>query len=330
MRLTYFVDEGVRRSHFVATGETLDREQSIDIPAAALDADLRAYILARLRMPEIPASLNLVGRWRVDTRAWDLVPSFDAPRLVLDHIATEDEAPSLLRADAERYRQAQAELETRRAQALDDWLGQLAAERERLEQFDPTQPGARGKLPRVDPIYRDGEMVGWRAYHPGSVLHTEGRYQEAMALATELTERVIELREAAERAEKEREAAERAEKQRRIEERRVWALAHGSARLRKCVEQGYDCQRLYVVERAAMEYPGYVVDFDDAAEWRARSGPSEAALDEAARVGGEVVWLTRVPYDDGAPEEYLAAWEGEVEAVVIHDYLGRYDLIKTM
>lgn len=128
-------------------------------------------------------------------------------------------------------------------------------------------------------------------------------------------------------AQREREAAAKREAaQQREAERAEWITAHGSDYLRKCLAGGYDCQRAYVIERAGVEYPGYVVDYLDAANWRERSGPTEAALDEAARVEGMVVWLTNGPRV--SRDEYDEDAEGE--AVVIRQYLGKYDLIKIM
>lgn len=144
---------------------------------------------------------------------------------------------------------------------------------------------------------------------------------------------------AAERAEEHRQAAERntveaarrqAEaiadaqaKAQREADKVAWVAAHGSEFLRKACGAGYDCQRKYVAERAATEFPGYVVDWNDKAAWRDRSCPSESALDEALRTGGLVVWLTV----SGVEDDY--DFEAR-EAVVVREYLGKYDLIKTL
>jgi len=173
---------------------------------------------------------------------------------------------------------------------------------------------------------------GWAESRAPGILNT-GMYQrsprrqewiEAHAAATQRAKQL-----SAEIAEQRRmvEAHRDAEHDRRSAERRAWALEHGSPRLRKCVEGGYDCQRLYVTERAAIERPGYAVDFDDKAAWKDRSGPSEAALDEAERVKGCVVWLTRFPAPAGADQDRCDEDEA-CEAVVIREYLGKYDLIK--
>ena len=102
-----------------------------------------------------------------------------------------------------------------------------------------------------------------------------------------------------------------------VAEAKTWADEHGSDRLRKGLAQDYDMTRLYVTERAAADHEGFVVDWKDACEWDRRSSPSERALDVAAEHDGEVVWLETLP--DGA--------ETAEEAVVIREYLGRYDLV---
>lgn len=126
---------------------------------------------------------------------------------------------------------------------------------------------------------------------------------------------------------------EEAAKAQREQERADWIEAHGSDHLRAAVAAGYDCQRQYASERAALEHPGYEVDFNDQARWKSRSCPSEDALAEELRVRAheeataEVVWLTRAPQSvpvDGWEED----WQ-EREAVVISGWLGKYDLIRT-
>lgn len=114
------------------------------------------------------------------------------------------------------------------------------------------------------------------------------------------------------------------EREQREAERAAWIAEHGSPALRRRAAAGYDCQRRYVFERAALEYPGFLVDYADNAAWKSRSDPSDAALDEAERVGGRVVWLTRLPRVDEEEDEYF----GETEAVVVEGFLGKYDLIK--
>lgn len=114
----------------------------------------------------------------------------------------------------------------------------------------------------------------------------------------------------------------------RAAEKVSWIAAHGSDRLRKSAARGHDCWGLYVRERAALEHPGFVVDFDDLARWKARSCPSAAALEAAEAVeGAEIVWLTRPPraHDDYEDGEYAGR-----EALVVGGFLGKYDLVREL
>ena len=121
-------------------------------------------------------------------------------------------------------------------------------------------------------------------------------------------------------------------------ERRMWIGEHGSAHLKRAHGEGYDCQRLYVLERAGLEAPDFVVDFYQGAEWRERSCPTVAALDagDAARELGlgepVIVWLTSEPKPTKVEDEYGELEEPfePCEAVVLRDYLGKYDLVRVI
>lgn len=113
-----------------------------------------------------------------------------------------------------------------------------------------------------------------------------------------------------------------------------WIAAHGSAHLKRCIAAGYNCKRLYVVERAALEAPGFTVDFDDKAAWKDRACPTPAALDaeDAARALGlgepTIYWLTKPPSDQVPdPEGYDDEFD-PCEAVILRGYLGKYDLVQ--
>ncbi len=105
-------------------------------------------------------------------------------------------------------------------------------------------------------------------------------------------------------------------------EKLAWISEHGSDHLRRAVAAGHTCTRKYLAERAELEYPGFVVDFDDQARWKSRACPSLGALDKRdailqARpdVTVEIVWLTVEPdaSEEDEPEER--------EAIVVIDPL---------
>lgn len=130
------------------------------------------------------------------------------------------------------------------------------------------------------------------------------------------------------KANAEREAAEQAETEAKQAERQAWIDEHGSDFLKKAVNAGYDCQRRYVTERAAIEHLNAIVDFNDNAKWRSRSCPSEEALDLALKAGGTVVWLTIPPHTQEQADWAFNDFEA-CEAVVVGEFLGKYDVIYT-
>ena len=151
-------------------------------------------------------------------------------------------------------------------------------------------------------------------------------YEAKMAANKAEEEAEKEAREA-ERAE--REAAAQAEKEAREAKKAAWIEAHGSDYLKDAHALGYNCQRQYVTERATLEFPDFWVDFDDNASWNDRACPSPEALAEVkalVAVGhdAQVVWLT----DNGAADRENWEYFEPCEAVVIRDYLGKYDLVK--
>ena len=160
-------------------------------------------------------------------------------------------------------------------------------------------------------------------------------YEASRAIVAERRAKAEAASEAAAAAAK---AKQEAEREAWHAEKATWAAAHGSDRLRRAVERGHDCTALYVRERAAVEAPGYTVDIYDAARWKSAACPTTAALDEAERMDkidlgdtAEIVWLTDAPQDTkDADEDYEPDYFQPGLAIVISNYLGRYDLIRQM
>lgn len=64
-----------------------------------------------------------------------------------------------------------------------------------------------------------------------------------------------------------------------------WIRQHGSERLRKGIEQGYSCQKIYITERGSYELgEEYILDFYAELVTNKRSCPTLAALDEVERL----------------------------------------------
>lgn len=108
----------------------------------------------------------------------------------------------------------------------------------------------------------------------------------------------------------------------REREKAAWIDSHGSEHLRRAFKRGHDCLRLYATERAALEHPGFFVDFDDDLKWKSRACPSTGALDLADAVeGSEIVWLTRWFGED--EDDFDGA-----EGLLVRGFLGKYDLAR--
>jgi hypothetical protein len=112
----------------------------------------------------------------------------------------------------------------------------------------------------------------------------------------------------------------------------AWAMEHGSQHLQDCLSQGYHCERIYVVERCRQEWPGWTVDFYNKADWDQRTNPSHRALqlekDFMDNHDVKIVWLTHPPLN--APDDRHQDAFKPHEALVIREYLGKYDLIRAM
>lgn len=288
------LSDAARTAHAVQTGTLLRGTETLPLDLDLLAPEERAAVLAvtgtatRFPLRFDPAVVSGDSTYTVDA-----VPA--APQ---DWIAVLQgfQAWKAERAEAEARKRAERDAE--RARKAGEIADAQMAELRRLDALDDEEL-LKARLP------------------PGEIPHLDNT-REAVELRVRVDQRMKRARQ--EREERE-EAQREALRSERLEERRRWTAEHGSDHLRKAQGAGYDCQRRYAFERAALEHPDYRLDYRGEADWQERACPGEAALDEALRVGGTVVWLTRGDYDDDGLKG--------VEAVVIRGYLGRYDLIRT-
>ena len=281
-------------SEIAATGIDAPITRSVSVDLASVDPELRRRIVA-LTEPGHITKDGVAQLRSIDcATAWDMEKSIQFE--YLGHVDHEFNAtPTLedLIAFAERNAATKA--------AIGDVLAQRKAkiERERLAEQELRRQDEKALAAMVAADDLDGVL----AYQPFT-----GKSSRAISDA------IKEIK--ATRFERNRQA---------------WIDAHGSRHLKRCRDAGYNCLRLYATERAAAEAPGWALDFDDNAQWKDRSCPSEKALDmlDAAKALGigeavMIVWLT-VPARPLDEQEYDFE---EHEAVVIRRYLGRYDLIR--
>lgn len=307
VRLAYLTSRTLRDQHLIDTGQPLASVEYLTVDTESITREQRAVIVPLLA-GEIATTPALVrgmvrghdGQPRLDNgvvltggqsdpRQWDTFPTPDA-----------------WCARAARIITANAAWEPRLADAMTAWQAEQKAAAAREAAARET---ADADLAEVRRLEAAGDLAALRAFH----IRTAGLSPKNARYYEQQRDDAIRSLEAAAR-----DAAKSA-----------WAAAHGSPRLQRALAAGYDCQRLYVQERAALEAPGFFVDFDNEAEWKSRSCPSEAALDicDSAQIPGaqvEVVWLTDLPRNmPGAPFVFDGC-----EAVAVTRYLDRYTLIK--
>ncbi len=309
VRVNYKLSESFRKNHFSETGEYLAEEQSTLIDVSQASQEQRAAIAPHLEGKDQPVVnlINFQGAYRTHDgwAATKSSTSYLLDRLITNavNLAAECQAMSARRelAIKSAFEQERADLERR--------VADLTKTLERkLAQRDPK--GLFSGLSQSD-VDVSGEIgLDLTAYRSA-----RAAYEEAQP--------VFEAEETARwKAEEHRKELEKAV----IEAEKIaWARANGSDHLRRCVEAGYDCQRLYVTERAALDHPGYLVDFDGKADWKSRACPSPEAMDEVERAGGDarVVWLIDPPTQRQDDDEDFE----ECEAVIV-TFLDRYRLIK--
>lgn len=112
---------------------------------------------------------------------------------------------------------------------------------------------------------------------------------------------------ASKKAEADRLNLAEAKRKKAVEERTYWAQRHGSAHLRACLAEGFDCQDTYVAERLALEFPGWVRE--QATDWTFEkpTDPPPAALEWLANVRRSVDDQTNA----GGHPPGLLCWKNE-------------------
>ena len=112
----------------------------------------------------------------------------------------------------------------------------------------------------------------------------------------------------------------------------TWIEAHGSDRLKKAHAAGYPHNRTYIQERATVELGGeWTVDANNAYEWDRKACPSERALDlentlKNKSFKAQIVWIKSDGTERGCDDDAFEPFE----AVVVREFLGRYDVIHEM
>ena len=286
----YQLSDAARRRIAVATGDEPKREQELVINLAALQPEQRAVLLDARN--KVDGAVKLVAiepkSYTDDKSAW-----YEST-LQADEIQTVESVLAHLQTRTAQIAAAEAVQAGLRAKANAEKIAEARAYLADESKHAPTMRGWPD-APNYDEIQSLTEQV-----------NAEQEWRRTVAR---------------EKAEQEK-AEQEAKKEVRHQNRLTWVDAHGSDRLKRGLAAGHDCARLYYTERAAVEYPGFVVDFGDKAAWKARACPSVAALDVLDETNDahpeaevEIVWMTTPP---GADDDDDTEHEG-VEAVVAND-----------
>lgn len=287
MQIKVQFTEEYRQQQFINEGVLPNKEEVIEVDPVDLNAETRqALVNYKMHLRDVLDLTTLAKGYSpisFEVPAADLTPE----EMILKFIAAKDD----LRHKNEQEHQARVDAANEELQAT------IQRHRERLEA-------------NASQLLDNGRSAIRIPDHASDDLKRE---------ATELNARIQRVK-GERRAERERK--EKEEFERFHTEKLEWVREHGSDHLKESCEAGYNCKRLYVYERAALEYSEYTVDFDDRADWSPRACPNASALAEAKRVGGTVVWLNNPPYeiDEEYYDRYDMPWE-ETEAVVIEGYL---------
>ncbi len=323
LTVRFGLDDSARVDHLKATGERLPDAATLEIDLATLATPLRTRVVDRYGMRS-DAGLYL------DVNTTERNDGYSRPVWSLKALDKRDDAEAVLStyfADLDAYRAAQIEKTLGEWTATRDELVALA-DRDDAELYN--RFGGRS-LPSIYPAnYQVQERAIYEQFkeHP-LVAETE-------ALARPIRERIKQEEERRVAAHKVRCDAEKAEqaaaKAKAHAEKAAWIEAHGSDHLKLAWQREYDCQRLYVTERAALEFPDFTVDVDDTANWDDRTCPSPEALAEEVALSEShpdteicTVWLT-CPV--GGMDEYDEF--PTREAIVVSGFLGEYDLVKML
>lgn len=317
MKVKVHLSDKARREYVVRTGNELKAIHTAEIDLEQMTPEQRERVINIFGVPLVFCENT---GWEYSRYAVDIIPD-DVNSIMAMVSQLEQYNVKRLAEQAERKAQAAA-AELKRRQEFDQRCITF------LDEFEAFSDD------HLYSVRRDrGKILGysdprcWESHDPEIV----ARYHELRDKAEALFEARWPAEHAANRArEKEEEEAKEREKAAMIQERLDWINANGSDFLKRAVAVGYDCQRRYVTERAAIDHPGAVVDFEGHADWKNRSCPSEAAFELAEEVSGTVVWLTDEPRATKIDEYAYPEPFEEQEAVVVSNYLGKYVVVYMM
>lgn len=304
MKITFRYSADARKNYFIQNGKQLSNEGELEYDPETLTPEQRELIYGQE---------NLV--WHNGSNQ----TCFNYPCTIADILAYLRQEQ--LEADLKLAKEIEAALKV-----VEEWSAKTAME---IVSQNSYQLSRWHQEIRYYSYNRAKELLNSKLSHPLVDDVTSEKIAEidrAIAEAKELRKAMDgEAKAKEERDEDLRIAQVEAEKQRKREEMADWIERYGDEQLQLAHANGYKCHRLYASQRAALEYPGFILDFNDKSTWNERVSPSLTALKQLGaypNTNAEIVWITGLGDDEEAIDEFEC-----FEAIVISKYLGKYDLI---
>lgn len=296
IEIIYALSQKYRENHFAENGKHPDRKQKVTFDPEELSEEARRKVLKEGRVSgtngsRIYLKMNLPKLKTTSKRIGGIEPASlpkkvrvsDWPKLkdgnMVSNFLTRDEP--LGAGDV--------------AEAIDTWR---AREKEILEKHERHLSKALSRV--IEKMEEHCGSFDDDSYSKPLVLNSrvlnklEGLdgYDRLKSLQDEAKNLVEKIEDYNERRRKDRKKKKQEERERRKSEREEWIRENGSDHLQEAREEGYDCQRRYVLERVRSEYnEDFYVDFDKEHEYNERSCPSEEAFRFAQETDAKVVWL---------------------------------------
>lgn len=342
MKISYMLSHRGRREVFLATGQDADAHQSVNVDGALLDSASRLWAITRPIMSYVPRfdseqpnprQFTPWGYDQIVSTAGGVAALCVAHRAVYEVGAAEvlagiqSLALTLRSGLQDRLgrpcQQGDYPLTTPGWLLADDVGADVRAMMQAITQRDLASRVAAIKATFTAMLNTDTVALDAVPVITADLLaHVEG-YALSVWRARVIDSIKERLAEAATKTEQQARA--------RMYERTRWITNYGTPHLKRAIAAGYDVEKLYVNARAAQEFPGYTIDFGDTAVWQERQSPSEAALIEADRIGGRVVWLigpaTQSDKAGNAADDAASAFSPG-EAVVVEQFASCYVLVR--
>jgi hypothetical protein len=284
VKVSYRLTGAARHAEGVRTGNVPDEKQVVEVELSALNTEQREAVLAA------------PGHWQNDLGTVELGnPQTGQYYLYADRILDADAVVALCAELVKQAKAKQAERDAERTAELVKTIERKTAKiRDELIAQHSTNVNDWYCLSGDEK--RDCERLGIDHAALYSAWNEFKDRQPEFRAEKKARDEVDAAR--AEQAKIEKAKADEAERQERL----AWAKEHGSERLRRILEGGYEAGRLYWVERCAVEYPGCILDYEKNAETKERIAPKIKELDaldelEVTHPDADVkiVWLTAEP-----------------------------------